>query len=190
MCAVADRIVTRSSAAASPNGGALTWRITEGGAGAAAITVGLRDRIPGCDFPHLTGVVLEAPVAGAVGDDWIAVDHLRGEAGGDGQMQVMAPLLLVPVPRLVNLTVGQEQTRPLPIAAGAVTALAFGSLTNRLWVENDRHHLWLVDLDLGPALGDWSAQLGTDPLVRRGRLVVDPDGIRVDPIDEVRLSRS
>jgi hypothetical protein len=183
-----DRVVVGSSDAASPNDGALHWRITQRPDGRAAVTVGLRALIPGCEFPHLTGLVLAAPAAGS--DEWVGADRLRGDAGDGHQIEARAPMLLVPIAQIVNLTVGLAHTMPLPVDPGQVAALVFGSLTNRLWVENDRHHLWLVDLDRRPTLHDWQRQIGTDPMIRRGRLVVAPDGIRVDPIDEGRLSQS
>ncbi len=71
-----------------------------------------------------------------------------------------------------------------------VVALLFGSRTNRLWVENDRYHLWLLNHDHGPTLFMWENQIGTDPLVRRSRLVVSSDGMRLDSIDQVPLSET
>lgn len=180
-----DLVVRSSTRLASPNDGALSWAITQHPAGEATLTVGLHAAIPSCEAPHLTSVVLAEPPAHPIGEPWELLNELTVSAPNDEQAEIRAVHLRPPG---VNLSVGETRTWTLPVDSAAVIALIFGSMTDRMWVENDRHHLWLVHLDSRPGLFDWASQIGTDPLVHRSRLVVTPEEIRLNPIDRVRLS--
>ena len=71
----------------------------------------------------------------------------------------------------------------LPEYGCALWRMVFGSLTNRLWVETDDDHLWLVNHDRTPTLHDeWHDQFGTPVReAARERLVVADGTLRLEP---------
>lgn len=137
-------------------------------------------------FPHLSAVVLDTDLGSApLPDGWTAVGSLSGSLDDREVISVATPALHAPIR---NLLPGQEFTATLPTPPDRIVALAFGSLTNRLWLETATDHLWLVNHDRGPHLDDWIAEMGTNPTVHRYRLVVEAGSLSLDPIESILLS--
>lgn len=132
-------------------------------AGATRVSVTRAERHPGCDFPHMTGVVLRAaPDAGST-PGWTFHRHARYSAGDDIELLYRMPLLACDVH---NLALGETRDYTVPVPADAIAGLLFGSLTTKAWIDDGQDVTWLNDHDNQPGLGDFLDRIGTDPLVR------------------------
>lgn len=166
-------------------GDALVWEVHDAvGDAPATITLTLREHIEQAPSVHLTGFVLDSAFNDALPERWRATETYRGSLDDGSEIDVIAPLVAAPV---TNLVPGKPHTLAIPVPLERIVALQFGSLTNKAWVERDGEHVWLIDHDRSPRLGDWVAQMGTDPLVRRVALRTDGP-LRVEPVEEVLLS--
>ena len=159
--------------------GRLVWALEAHG-DETVVTATLREPIPGAEFPHLYALVLVEPHAGALPEGWEAGDLLVGTQSDGSEIEVHAPYLYVPVR---NLCPGETFRTTAPVPIDQVAGVVFGSLTNRLWVETDDDHLWLVNHDRTPTLHDeWHDQFGTPVReAARERLVVADGTLRLEP---------
>ncbi|QCR43491.1 hypothetical protein C1N91_07955 [Curtobacterium sp. SGAir0471] len=166
-------------------GESLAWEVHDAEEDApATITLTLREQIERAPSVHLKGFVLDSAFHHALPERWRATETYRGSLDDGSEIDVIAPLVVAPV---TNLVPGKPHTLAIPVPLERIVALQFGSLTNKAWVERDGEHVWLVDHDRSPRLGDWLAQMGTDPLVRRVALRTDGP-LRLEPVEEVLLS--
>lgn len=178
-----DEHIRRGSSLAV--GDALRWQVRDADDdGPPTITLTLREQIERAPYVHLTGFVLTKPFHGVLPDGWSMTSTYRGSLDDGSELDVIAPLLVVPTR---NLTPGVPHTVEIPVPIDDLVALRFGSLTNRAWVERAGEHLWLVDHDRTPRLDDWLTQMGTNPLVRRVELRTDGP-LRIETVEEVLLS--
>ena len=166
-------------------GGAVRWRVTDDGR-RAVVTVSIHRRMTDAPHPHLSAVVLDRPFDGEPMDGWTATDEIRGSLDDGSEITVVAPFLVPATIR--NLQEEESSSAVLPVPGERVVGVLIGSLTNRLWVETPGDRAWIINSGDGPRLDDGLTRMGTDPLVRRHRLVITGEDIRLEPIETVLLS--
>ena len=177
----------RSKQHRGATGGRLTWSLAPTDDGGSRITVTLRERIPGSEFPRLSAFALSSAYEGELPEGWAVSRSYRADRDEQlDQVEVLGHFL---IPPNRNLLAGQTVATDIPVPVHDVQAVLFGSLTNRIWIETGQDHLWLTDHGRTPRLDDWITQMGTDPLVHRSRLVVaDDDTLGLQPLVTARLS--
>lgn len=175
----------RSKEQAGAKKGGLSWSLTPNGNGGSRLTVTLHEKIPGAQYPRVVGFALSSPYGGELAAGWSNSSTLRAERGDGDHVQLLGHFL-IPPPR--NIGVGETTTTDISVPPASVSAVLFGSLTNRIWIESGQDHLWLVNHERTPRLDDWQTQIGTDPLMHRSRLVVDDGKLSLEELETVRMS--